>query len=166
VHKLLDLGANPHLTGGNLVSALHAAAQAGKVDIVRRLLDREGVDVNLVAGKYGHILQATCKPRSSVSVNFMGCLRLLVERGSDVNARGGKFETALQCAARYGHLDAVLFLLDHGADPTVEGGKFKTASEAAREKKHWHVFNYLERYIRLGRTADICVIDVEIVYST
>ena len=117
---------------------------------MRRLLDA-GVDSNLVAGPYGHVLQAACDP--SGDVHFLPCLRLLLQRGSDVNARGGMYETALQCAAQRGKLDAVEILLEHGADASIQGGKFGSAVEAAKAEKHWHIVNFLERSIRRQRVA-------------
>jgi ankyrin repeat protein len=153
-YLLLDLGADPHLIGGPYGSALHAAARDGELAVVERLLD-EGADVNLVAGKYGHILQAACNPRGDV--DYLPCVRLLIQRGSDVNARGGKYETALQSAAKRGKLEAVTILLDHGADPFARGGKFGTAMEAAKVNEHWHIFNYIGRFIRHRQPGSVFV---------
>jgi ankyrin repeat protein len=149
-YKLLDLGADPYLTGGRWGSAIHAAAQVGNPSVVKRLLDA-GVSPNFVAGRYGPVLQAACNPQGDV--DYLGCVRLLLARGADVNARGGKYETGLQCAAKHGKLDAVRELLEHGADPRIEGGKYGTAENAAKELKHWHVWNYLHRYARQNHSA-------------
>lgn len=145
-YKLLEYGADPHLTGGPHGSALHAAARHGKPELVRSLLLDRGVSANLVAGNHGHVLQAACNPRGAV--DYLPCIRLLLQQGSDVNARGGKYDTALQCAAKHGKLDAVRILLEHGADPLLSGGEFGTATEAAKAGKHWHVLNHLQRYIQ------------------
>jgi ankyrin repeat protein len=161
--KLLEHGANPHLTGGRWGSAIHAAAQSGNPEVVEWLLDL-GVSSNLVAGRYGYVLQAACNPQDFLyyvdyidyvgrvdymgRVDCMGCIRILLARGAEINARGGKYETALQCAAMHGKLPAVRLLIEHGADPTIRGGKYGSASRAAKEEKHWHVYNYLERYIK------------------
>jgi ankyrin repeat protein len=83
-----------------------------------------------------------------VTVDYKSVLRVLLERKANVNAVGGKYGTALQCASKHGLVDAVQLLLEHGADPAISGGKFGSALDAAREKKHWHVFDVLERYMR------------------
>jgi ankyrin repeat protein len=157
--KLLEYAANPHLTGARWGSAIHAAAQSGDREVVERLLDL-GVSSNLVAGRYGYVLQAACNPQSSV--DYMSCVRVLLARGADVIARGGKYETALQCAAKHGTLNAVRLLIEHGADPTIQGGKYGTASHAAKEEKHWHIYNYLEGCIKTPKNVPTNM-DVEIV---
>jgi ankyrin repeat protein len=50
---------------------------------------------------------------------YSGVLRLLIERGADVNVRSGFFGTALQAAASQGHTDAVNVLLENGANPQI-----------------------------------------------
>lgn len=101
-----------------------------------------GLDPNEKSGEYGYALHAACHTGSSTEA-----LELLIARGADVNACGGKHETAVQCAARYGCLNAVKLLLKHGADPMLDGGKYGNAIKAALHKNHWHVANYLERHI-------------------
>lgn len=140
--QLLDAGADPLLLGGRWGSALHAAAHCADVEVVIRLIDVHGVSPDLVAGRYGPVIQAACNPAGDV--DYMRVLRALLERGADVNARGGKYDTALQCAAKHGLLDACKLLLENGAEVDLKGGKFGDAMTAAREKKHWHVSNFLE----------------------
>jgi ankyrin repeat protein len=42
-------------------------------------------------------------------------VRLLLEKGADVNAVGGIFGNALQTASKYGHKAVVRLLLENGA---------------------------------------------------
>ena len=58
---------------------------------------------------------------------------MLLAKGADVNAEGGKYQTALQAAA-YHDRKYVQILLEHGADPNIRGGKFGSALNAARKK--------------------------------
>ena len=56
---------------------------------------------------------------------------LLLSRGTDVNAIGHYYGTALQAAARYGHINMVQKLLDAGADVNVFATRLQTALGAA-----------------------------------
>jgi ankyrin repeat protein len=61
-----------------------------------------------------------------------GVLKLLIERGADVNAKTGFFGTALQAAASQGHTEAVKLLLKNGADPNLtSAGHYGSALAAA-----------------------------------
>ena len=102
-----------------------------------------GVDVNQLSGKTGYALHAACRYDSE---NGLKVMKMLLDHGADPNARGGKYETALQSAAKHGHLQNVKFLLGAGADPTIEGGKYESPLKAAMaKKKHYHVANFLRR---------------------
>jgi len=101
--------------------------------------------VNQLSGKAGYALHAACRHESE---NGRRVLRSLLDHGADPNARGGKYETALQAAAKHGCLDNVKILLAAGADPTIEGGKYGSPLKAAvAKKKHYHVANFLRRYM-------------------
>ena len=58
-------------------------------------------------------------------------LELLLSRGTDVNATGYYYGTALAAAARCGYIDMVQKLLDAGAQVNVIGGRWLTALRAA-----------------------------------
>jgi ankyrin repeat protein len=98
--------------------------------------------VNQLSGKYGYALHAAC-----CNENGEETVKLLLERGATINIRGGKYETALQCAAKHGRLEVVKLLLDNGADLTIEGGKYKSPVKAALAKGQYHVANFLRRHI-------------------
>jgi len=107
--------------------------------------------VNQCSGNTGFALHAACHLNRGQRM-----VQLLLDHGADVNARGGKYETALQAAAAKGHLETVKLLIRHGADATIEGGTFGSPLKAAlREKKyqdvvmyrHYHVVNYLRRHL-------------------
>jgi ankyrin repeat protein len=47
-------------------------------------------------------------------------VKLLLDRGADVNAQGGRYGNALQAAASEGRQETVKLLLDYGADVTIQ----------------------------------------------
>ena len=48
--------------------------------------------------------------------------KLLIERGADLNLRGGEGDSPLKTAAEQGNLELARLLLDAGADPNFVGG--------------------------------------------
>ncbi|KAF7978595.1 hypothetical protein HWV62_45318 [Athelia sp. TMB] len=76
-------------------------------------------------GKCGVALDVTSDLGSPATV------RLLLEKGADINATGGRHGTALQAASYEGYLDIVQLLLEKGADINVTGGWYGTALQAA-----------------------------------
>lgn len=62
-------------------------------------------------------------------------VKLLLEKGADVNACGGEHGTALAAAARIENVAALRLLLDAGADVDVCGRNRSTALIAAVANK-------------------------------
>jgi len=125
-------------------SPLQAAARQHRLAAVEYLLGL-GVDANQLSGKTGYALHAACRSNSE---NGLKIMKMLLDRGANPNAQGGKYGTALQCAAKHGHLKNVKFLLDAGADPTIEGGRYESPLKAAMaKKKHYHIANFLRRHL-------------------
>ncbi|CUS10748.1 unnamed protein product, partial [Tuber aestivum] len=58
-------------------------------------------------------------------------LLLLLERGAEVNARGGRFGNALQAATYQGNQSVMQLLLERGAEVNAQGGKYGNALQAA-----------------------------------
>lgn len=74
---------------------------------------------------------------------LLGPARLILESGSDVNAKGGHQFTALQAAAAGGHEQIVQLLLAMGADVNLQGGTCGTALNAAAYNAHKEVVRLL-----------------------
>ena len=55
-------------------------------------------------------------------------VRLLLEKGANVNAEGGKYGNALQAASFGGHEAVVRLLLEKGANVNAEGGQLRQCS--------------------------------------
>jgi hypothetical protein len=76
--------------------------------------------------------------------------RLLLDKGADVNAEGGRFGNALQAASFNGHRGVVELLLDKGADVNAQGGQLGSALIAASLHGHRRVVELL-----LDKGADV-----------
>ncbi|KAI5777156.1 ankyrin repeat-containing domain protein [Geopyxis carbonaria] len=89
---------------------------------------KSGIDVNSQhPGEHGYALHAA----ASVGDENLNVIHYLLEKGADVNARGGRHGYALQEACRAGAFDVVKLLVFYGADVHAEGGVYGTALQAA-----------------------------------
>jgi hypothetical protein len=61
-------------------------------------------------------------------------VRLLLDKGADVNSQGGEYGNALQAALAYSHEVVVRLLLDKGVDVNAKGGQYGNALQAASAK--------------------------------
>ena len=106
--------------------ALLASLIFRQTKVIQLLID-SGVDIKI--GSFGNTLQA------AVYYGNAECIQPLLARGTDVNAVGGEYGTALQAAsagsAYLKNLDCVQVLLDKGADVNTQGGHYGTALQAA-----------------------------------
>jgi len=134
---------------------LVASAYAGELEVVEFLLDR-GADVNLTGEKYGTALGAAAASnycndqmataldvaanltedecaaaRDAIDGSWLNIVKLLLDRGADVNLTGGEYGTALGAAAFAGKVDIVKLLLARGADVNHTGWKYGPAVGAA-----------------------------------
>ena len=146
---LLKLDVDIHAEGGIYGSAMQAAAYSGQIDMLKRLLD-SGADVHVKSGFYGSCLQAACCAESrrwwdiftdwsdpDDSVIFaedktapqefdfhIAIVELLLNKGVDVDYKGGYFGTALQAAVHSDEPKIVELLLNAGARVTEDGDGF------------------------------------------
>lgn len=63
-------------------------------------------------------------------------VRVLLDKGADVNAQDGYYGNALQAASSKGHEEVVQMLLDKGADVNAQGGYYGNALYAALSGGH------------------------------
>ena len=63
-------------------------------------------------------------------------VELLLSKGADVNAQGGKHSSVLQAASFKGHDKIVELLLSKGADVNAQGGVFGSALQAVSFEGH------------------------------
>jgi ankyrin repeat protein len=77
-------------------------------------------------------------------------VKLLLDKGADVNAQGGDHGNALQAASVKGYEQVVKLLLDKGADVNAQGGDYDNALQAASVQGHEQVVKLL-----LDKGADV-----------
>jgi ankyrin repeat protein len=95
-------------------------------------------------------------PRTSIQLviaSFFGhdtVVKLLLDKGADVNAQGGEYSNALYAASFRGHEQVVKMLLDKGAEVNAQGGLCSNALQAASLKGNEQVVKML-----LDKGADV-----------
>ncbi|KAM0715549.1 hypothetical protein Q7P37_009047 [Cladosporium fusiforme] len=147
LQTLLKAGAEVDASGGYYGTALQAAAQiqwSSPIKIFELLLGN-GANVNLEGGFYGNALQAVCaveclkhrrtdgrlNPGTEKNVACaVNTVRLLLDSGAHINARGGHYGSALQAACAKSCPNVVQVLLNKGADPIAKGGFYGNVKSA------------------------------------
>ncbi|KAK3946522.1 ankyrin repeat-containing domain protein, partial [Pseudoneurospora amorphoporcata] len=143
---LLEHGADVNALDGLFDSALSLAVKyehwqtEEELEALITIPLQHGATINR---SFGRDMDATTILHDTASTRCEGVVRLLLDHGADVNARGGTYDTALQAAAvgrRQGVIDegggpgwlnVAKALLDYGADVNARGGKYGTALQAA-----------------------------------
>ncbi|KAJ7112606.1 hypothetical protein C8R44DRAFT_249148 [Mycena epipterygia] len=87
--------------------------------------------VHLLLKKDAHEDDIVVALRTASGLGHINIIRLLLEKGADVNAAGVEDGSALYAASAKGHTETVRLLLEKGADINTEGGIYGTALQAA-----------------------------------
>ncbi|KAM8780075.1 ankyrin repeat and sterile alpha motif domain-containing protein 1B isoform 1-T1 [Rhynchonycteris naso] len=120
-------GPNVNCTDSSGYTALHHAALNGHKEIVLKLLQYEA-STNVADNKgYFPIHLAAWKGDEEI-------VKILIHHGpshSRVNEQNNENETALHCAAQYGHSEVVAVLLEELTDPTIRNSKLETPLDLA-----------------------------------
>jgi len=124
---------------------LHIMAKNGQTAICRLVLgDRMETNINL----------KNCQSQTALYLAAQEghdeVVRLLLEKGADVNTQGGWSGNALQGAAYGGHEVVVQLLLEKGADVNAQGGQYGNALQGAAYGGHEAALRLL-----LERGADV-----------
>lgn len=110
--------------------------------------------LNFYGDKWPTPLHLACESGVAETVEY------LLDQGVDIDAIGGADATALQKAARLGHVKIFKLLLDRGANPFIKGGQSGSAINAAAtpESGSAHAAESMVRLL-LSRTVDIECLD-------
>lgn len=114
VHDLLIRGASVDACTPDGWPALVFAVNEGRIEAVRALLDHGANKETKMTGDSALQVAAF---RGNIAI-----ARLLLERGADVNLRGGEGNTPLKTAAEQGNVELAKLFLDAGADLEYAGG--------------------------------------------
>ena len=138
---LRDYGADSHAQGGvGMWTPLHSAAYHGNLEIVRKLV---AYDANIspedLNGRTPLFIAS-----DGVCLEDGGVIRLLVERGADVNARAKDGSTPLHRASLFGALEAVRLLLELGADVEAVDDDGKTALQVVGKVEFLQVVDQVQ----------------------
>lgn len=112
-------------------TVLHLACAGGNLGIVNTVMEKTGRKMlnKLDAAGYTPLMDA-------VEQNHLEVVKVLLELGADVNARGADVgQTALRIAAGEGSLEMARVLVEAGADPLLPGPLNLTPLDRARERK-------------------------------
>ena len=128
LEALLDAGADPNMLAGRIPALAIASDRDERTDIVRALL-RHGADPNLVDQ------ELRWYPLMAASAfGIHETMQLLLEAGSDVDARNWNGWTSLHFAASNDQVAAVEMLLDAGADSQLLDNDGNSPLSIAEEK--------------------------------
>jgi len=140
VRAALDEGANVNVEPAAGYTPLYRASVNGSTEIVKELLDR-GASVKFPPSP----LNPETSPLFLVaSYGYTPVLKLLIEKGVDVNVKhGAGGRSPLHDAALNGRLDIVKLLVENGADIHAEDKNGYTPIINAAQRRKAEVVDYL-----------------------
>lgn len=118
---------------------MHLAAFFAQPDTLRLLLERGG-HIGIHSKNPLNVRAIHC----AAAGRSLDCVRTLLEKGSDPNARQAGGFTPLHSAAQNGAAEMVKALLSKGADRNLKTDDGKLAVDFAKEKGHTDVIALLE----------------------
>ncbi|MFA6287194.1 MAG: ankyrin repeat domain-containing protein [Opitutaceae bacterium] len=147
VRRLLDGGADANMPssvgwgGGGGVSVLHENLMGRHADLetVKVLLDH-GANINARWPNVWNIVALHCAAANPGQTEI---LRLLLDRGADIDIQNDTGSTPLMFAADRGNADRVRLLLARGADTDIRS-RSGTAAERARKAGHPEIAGLIE----------------------
>ncbi|KAH6972639.1 hypothetical protein EDB80DRAFT_360245 [Ilyonectria destructans] len=133
---------------GKIPVPLYYASLLGLDSIMSMLLDDTTLAALPPIGDRCYADSLRQKPESFGSNE--NTVQMLLEKGVDVNAKGGRYGSALQAASAKGYDKIVQLLLEKGADVNAKGGSYESALQVASERGHDKIVQLL-----LEKGADV-----------
>lgn len=146
---LVKLGANLEAGNSKGKTPLFIACQRGAVAAAERLLDL-GAQVNTTVCNGATPLHAACERKGNA-----GLVKVLVERGADIEAQDNIGWTPLHYASESGRADSAELLLTLGANRDAVAHDFMTPLQTAA---YYGRFDVAKRLLDAG--ADIGAVDI------
>ena len=135
---LIVNGANINSKASDGVTALHAAAAAGELEVVQYLVEN-GADLDSTAGEYSWTTLHFAAHGGHLAV-----VQYLIENQTKINCKDSDGYTALHKAASTGELQVVQYLVENGADLDSTACELRwTALHEAAYGGHLAVVQYL-----------------------
>ena len=129
---------------------VHLAAFFAQPDALRILLERGG-HIGIHSKNQLKVRAIHC----AAAGRSLDCVRTLLERGSDPNAKQAGGFTPLHSAAQNGGLEMLKALMAKGGNPRGKTDEGKTPLDIALEKGHAEVAKYLEENTPKGTDSFI-----------
>jgi ankyrin repeat protein len=146
VEHLVASGADINTRSTRIGTALHAAVQAGDIEVAMYLLTN-GVDVNASCESLGTALHvATYSELGREHRSDDRFITLLLAHGADVNSQCDSRGTALHVAMRSAGDCTIDILLRNGADINIQCKNHGTALDTAIRFERYANTRYLLRY--------------------
>lgn len=141
--RYLDDGINPNIKNDRGYPLLLVSMERRRDDMTNLLINHPQIDL-FACNEYGDNAL-----HYAVDNNRIDLVKLLLNKGLDVNKKGQGGDTPLHNAVVYNRLSMVKLLLDHGADLSITNDHNQTPLDIAVEEEYSKIVDYITSYERI-----------------
>ncbi len=126
---------------------LHAAARGARIEVAKYLLDNGATVDEKNEGRYTPLHYAAQGSGDSYEGlrDYVGMAQLLITNGAGLDAKTGRFDTALHIVAlRGGGKKMARLLIDSGANPYIRNNAWDYPYQAARKRLYFVIAKILD----------------------